>query len=111
MKELQLTFKFETEPLKRLFYLFMSWYGTFWFLSVPTSTLIAHFLPDWKREKIVTGIYLVITALTFSILAWMFRPSKGNKYFSILDPNLQVTFGTNQLQIFPEHPSSNVSPS
>lgn len=89
----------------------MSWYGTFWFLSVPTSTLIAHFLPDWKREKIVTGIYLVITALTFSILAWMFRPSKGNKYFSVLNPNLQVTFGTNQLQIFPEAPPSNVSPS
>ena len=100
-RELFQTFKYENELFKKAFYVILAWYFSLWYLSMPVTVLIAHFLSSWVREKIVVGIVYSINSLTFGILAFLFRPSKGNRYFSVLDPKAKVEFGTNKLQIFP----------
>lgn len=101
LKELVQTYKFENEKFKKVFYMILGWYIALWYLSMPITVLIAHFLASWTREKIVVGIVYSLNTLTFGTLAFLFRPAKGNKYFSILDPKASIEFGSNTLQIFP----------
>lgn len=99
-RELYNTFHYENEAPKKAFYIMLAWYIALFFLSMPVVVLIAHFLNSWERKKIVVGLVMGIATLTYLLLLWIFRPTKGNRYF-VLDPNAQVSFGTNKLQIFP----------
>lgn len=101
MRELYMTYRYENETVKKNFYIVVGWYSTFWFFSMPASVLAAHFVESWVRARIIDAIVNSRDAITFTILALMFRPSEGNKFFSVLNPNASVSFGNNKMQIFP----------
>eukprot|EP01118_Nematostelium_gracile_P005700 TRINITY_DN180_c0_g1_i1.p1 TRINITY_DN180_c0_g1~~TRINITY_DN180_c0_g1_i1.p1 ORF type:complete len:416 (-),score=80.09 TRINITY_DN180_c0_g1_i1:28-1275(-) len=101
MHELIKTYKFENDGIKKAFYVILGVFMTLWFINLPVTVLIAHFVQAWVRETAVIATVLTIHTLTFFILAFLFRPSSGNKYFSVLDPNAKVEFGSNKSQIFP----------
>jgi glucan phosphoethanolaminetransferase (alkaline phosphatase superfamily) len=100
-KELIQTIYYENEVKKKSFYFFMVWYTTLWFLALPLIVLVAHFLQSWYRKKVVAGFSFSVITVIFLIVILIFRPTKGNRFFKVLDPNMRVSFATNNMQVFP----------
>eukprot|EP01116_Phalansterium_solitarium_P019167 TRINITY_DN5274_c0_g1_i2.p2 TRINITY_DN5274_c0_g1~~TRINITY_DN5274_c0_g1_i2.p2 ORF type:complete len:120 (+),score=57.40 TRINITY_DN5274_c0_g1_i2:247-606(+) len=108
MFDVRRTWGYESDALRKRFYVFLGVYVALWFLLMPLLVLIAHFLQSWYRAKIIAGLVFSFNTLTLIVLSWMFRPSKGNAYFAVLDPKARVMFGSNTLQIFPMFDRSSI---
>ncbi|KAH3757131.1 transmembrane protein 145-like [Pelomyxa schiedti] len=92
------TFIIETRVENRRFYIVFAATYALWFISLPIIVLAMHFVPAWRRQKVVVPVQLGVKFFSYLILALMFRPLKSNKFVQKMDP--QISFD-NALQVFP----------
>eukprot|EP01117_Protostelium_nocturnum_P020859 TRINITY_DN9640_c0_g1_i1.p2 TRINITY_DN9640_c0_g1~~TRINITY_DN9640_c0_g1_i1.p2 ORF type:complete len:112 (-),score=33.74 TRINITY_DN9640_c0_g1_i1:49-384(-) len=100
-REIYRTIYYENEREKKIMYVVIAWFAGCWLLTLPLVVLIAHYLPDYSRQRIVTTVFYTLFSLELSLLFAIYSPFKFNTFFSALDPKQQVSFGTNKSQIFP----------
>ncbi|PRP87284.1 coiled-coil and C2 domain-containing protein 2A [Planoprotostelium fungivorum] len=101
-REIYRTVYYENNYVKKSMYGLFAIAAIGWLLILPLVTLIAHFSPDYNRQRIVTAVLFTLFAVEFSFLFIIFSPFRYNKFFAALDPDETVEFGTNKSQIFPE---------
>jgi len=77
------TLRSETNPEKRKFYLPFSFVYGCWILSLPFIAVILGFLDTTLRLKIITITTMFCDLVGFSILGYLFWPSRARDYFSI----------------------------
>ncbi|EFA84739.1 glycosyltransferase [Heterostelium album PN500] len=75
----------QVDIVKKKFFLYFGLIFTFWFLMMPVSVLVSHFLESWVRQKTVVIFNLVVDSIFYSIIAFLFRASKSNPYVHILN--------------------------
>ncbi|KAH3756619.1 transmembrane protein 145-like [Pelomyxa schiedti] len=92
------TFVIETRAPNRRFYVVFGAIYAFWFITLPIIVLAMHFVPAWKRQKVVVPVQLGVKFFSYLILAVLFRPLKSNRFVQKMDP--QISFD-NALQVFP----------
>jgi len=92
---LRLTFLEETNPEKRKFYLIFGGVYTLWFFMLIFIVMIAAAFGTYSywRLKVVTGMYLCVNTLGFSLMAFLLWPSRAQQYFQINKPDLLLPSG------------------
>ncbi|XP_072111096.1 transmembrane protein 145-like isoform X3 [Mobula birostris] len=69
-------------PEKRPFYLLFFPAFTFWFFAVPISSLFGQFMiPNWKRERVVCAISLLLKFYVYFVMLFLTRPFHTNTRF------------------------------
>ncbi|XP_072897670.1 transmembrane protein 145-like isoform X2 [Hemitrygon akajei] len=69
-------------PEKRPFYLLFFPAFTFWFFAVPVSSLFGQFMiPNWKRERVVCTISLLLKFYVYFVMLFLTRPFRTNTRF------------------------------
>ncbi|GAM20949.1 hypothetical protein SAMD00019534_041240, partial [Acytostelium subglobosum LB1] len=75
----------QTDVIKKKFFMYFGLIFTAWFLLLPISVVVAHFLNSWVRQKVVVIFNLAIDGIFFFILTFLFRGAKSNPYVHILE--------------------------
>ncbi|GAM21374.1 hypothetical protein SAMD00019534_045490 [Acytostelium subglobosum LB1] len=79
----------QVDHIKKKFFLFFGVTFTFWFLMLPISVALSHFLETWVRQKTVVIFNLCVDSIFFLIITVLFRASKTNPYVHILNLDQQ----------------------
>lgn len=74
--------KEQAKPKKQLYLRLGSLYSV-WMLGPPIVAIFVMLLDDWVREKIVSSVTISVTALGYSVLSFLFWPSRAQEYFRI----------------------------
>uniref|UniRef100_A0A7E4UQ99 GpcrRhopsn4 domain-containing protein n=1 Tax=Panagrellus redivivus TaxID=6233 RepID=A0A7E4UQ99_PANRE len=69
-------------PLKRNFYVTLTFLISFWFLAGPIVMVFANFVLDnWVRAEVVHGVDAGVSAFGFGIMLFLTCPVQNNRYF------------------------------
>jgi len=74
------TYSFEKRSPQRYLYRWLGIIYTFWFMQLPLTITIAHFMEPWNRRRIVESIDIAIQALGYFLLPALSKP--GDRYAS-----------------------------
>lgn len=81
-------YRTELNPYKKTLYLRLGLIFSPWMLLPPIASLLSLLIDPWARDRVVTAFTLSITILAYSIMAFLFWPSRAEKYFKIDLPDL-----------------------
>jgi hypothetical protein len=88
------TFKEETQYDKRVFYLTFGIGYAMWFILPPIFGFISMGVDEWYRPRVVDAFQLTISFIGMLILVIILWPSRVEKYFRIIAPDLIATDAT-----------------
>eukprot|EP00162_Nutomonas_longa_P012354 comp21049_c0_seq4/m.44243 comp21049_c0_seq4/g.44243 ORF comp21049_c0_seq4/g.44243 comp21049_c0_seq4/m.44243 type:complete len:416 (+) comp21049_c0_seq4:672-1919(+) len=82
------TWRLESHPDKRKFYLIFGFLYTLWFIALPVIVAVASQVDPWVRAKTVTSLYLLFNMFAFAGMGWLLWPTRAHIYFKISAPDL-----------------------
>lgn len=82
------SYKNEDNPAKKSMYLRLGLLFTPWFFMPALAALVVFALDPWARERIVAILTVCVTSVAYSVLVFLFWPSRADEYFAIATPDI-----------------------
>jgi hypothetical protein len=83
-----LSWRKEANPDKKSMFMKFGLLFALWMILPPITSFLTFAIDPWARERVVVSFNLAISVFAFSLLAFLFWPSRASKFFNIATPDV-----------------------